>query len=76
MENNEITIDLNITKTALGFIFNGINLEFVESKQYDILNETACHVHTTRGIMYFDTSVTIEGQSFELIEDWVTELYR
>lgn len=76
MENNEITMDLNIAKTEDGFIFNGIKLKFTESKEYEILSETACHIHTDRGIMYLDNTVTIEGESFELIEDFITELYK
>jgi hypothetical protein len=67
--------NLNITKTEAGFKFNNIDFEFTEDKQYHILPENSCHIHTNSCIVFFDLTATIEGNSFATIEEWITELY-
>jgi hypothetical protein len=68
--------NLNITKTELGFKFNNIDFEFVEDKQHLLLPENTCHINTKSCIIFFDLSATIEGASFETIEDFIAELYK
>ena len=68
---------MNITKIENGFTIDGISinrtLKAVEN--VEILSPTECHIHTENAIIFFDTTVTIGGQTFETIEAWVAELY-
>ena len=68
---------MNITKIENGFIVDGINinrtLKAVEN--VEILSPTECHIHTENAIIFFDTTVTIGGQEFTNIQDWIANLY-
>jgi aspartate carbamoyltransferase regulatory subunit len=68
---------MNITKIENGFTVDGINinrtLKVVES--VEILSPTECHIPTENAIIFFDTTVTIGGQTFETIEEWIAHLY-
>jgi hypothetical protein len=67
---------MNITKIENGFKIDGRDTDYLfKNDEYEILSDTQCHIETNLGTVFFDTSVTIEEQSFEIIEDWVTELY-
>jgi hypothetical protein len=68
---------MNITKITNGFIVDGITIEriFLEGANAEINSETMCHIPTQTGIICFDTSVTIEGESFNNIQDWIDNLY-
>ena len=67
---------MNITKTSGGFIIDEqeINYLFI-NKENEILSEEQCHIETNIGTIFFDTSVTIDGESFENIQDWIDKLY-
>jgi hypothetical protein len=69
---------MNITKIENGFVVDGISIDrlFKEGAEVEINSETMCHIPTQTGIICFDTTVTIGGQSFETIEDWIDELYK
>ncbi len=67
---------INIIKIEDGFKFSIMKFEFNNSSEIEILSDTTCHIPTNKGLIFFDTSVTIEGQSFETIEEWITELYK
>lgn len=69
---------MNITK-----IENGFSVDETPLKQtlqpiegVEILSPTECHIPTEKGIFFYDTTVTINGQSFENIEGWIAELYK
>lgn len=68
---------MNITKIENGFVIDGISINrlFKEDAEIEINSETMCHIPTQSGIMCFDTSVTIEGESFNNIQDWIDNLY-
>ena len=69
--------NMNITKIENGFNIDGIriNRTLMAIEKVEILSPTECHIHTEESIIFFDTTVTIEGQIFETIEDWVNYLY-
>lgn len=68
---------MNITKNNNFFQIDNTELTFtIVEGTPEILCETQCHIPTKYGKMFFDISMTIEGQSFNNIEDWVNELYR
>jgi hypothetical protein len=68
---------MNITKNENGFTIDGISinriLKPVESAE--ILSLTECHIHTENAIIFFDTTVTVGGQEFANIEEWIAKLY-
>lgn len=64
---------LNIIKTENGFemnsesyIFDGLAVE---------INDSQAHIPTDKGVIFFDTSVTIDGQSFDSIQEFLNLLY-
>lgn len=68
---------MNITKTENGFIVDGLSTTYLfKNNEYEILSEDQCHIFTNSGIIFFDTSVTIEEESFTTIESWIIELYK
>jgi hypothetical protein len=67
--------NMNITKTELGIEFMNIQYEFRADKEHVKLSNTECHIYMTDCIVYFNTSVTIEGEAFEDIDQWITKLY-
>jgi len=68
---------MNITKNNNSFKLDGLPMTYtIAEGTPEILSETQCHIPTNFGETFFDTSITIEGQSFENIEDWITELYK
>ena len=67
---------MNLTKIENGFRIDGRDFDFIfKNSEYEILSEEQCHIETNRGTIFFDTSVTIEGESFENIQDWIDKLY-
>jgi hypothetical protein len=68
---------MNITKIENGFVVDGISIDrlFKEGSEVEINSETMCHIPTQSGIICFDTTVTIEGQEFTNIQDWIANLY-
>lgn len=67
---------MNITKIEKGFKIDGQEFDYLfKGLEHEILSKDQCHIITNMGTIFFDTSVTIENQSFQTIEDWITELY-
>ena len=68
--------NMNITKIENGFKIDEQDLDYLfKGLEHEILSEEQCHIITNMGTIFFDTSVTIENQSFQTIENWITELY-
>ena len=67
---------MNITKNGNSFQLDNKVIYIIAEGTPEILCETQCHIPTNFGQNFFDTSVTIEGQSFNNIEDWINELYK
>jgi hypothetical protein len=68
---------MNITKAETGFIVDEQPVLYLfKGTEHEVLSNEQCHIHTNLGIIFFDTSVSIDGQTFENIQDWITELYR
>lgn len=63
---------MNIQKTQNGYIFDGDNYILIQSPQ--IISETQADVFTNMGIVLLDTSVTIDGDSFDTIEEFIKAL--
>jgi len=67
---------MNITKIENGFKIDDQDFDYLfKDLEHEILSEEQCHIITNMGTIFFDTSVTIENQSFQTIENWITELY-
>jgi len=67
---------MNITKIENGFKIDDQDFDYLfKDLEHEILSEEQCHIITNMGTIFFDTSVTIENQSFQTIENWITKLY-
>jgi hypothetical protein len=63
----------NLTTISNGFVMN--ELEYLFEGEAEILNETQAHVPTDRGVIFMDTTMTIDNESFNNINDFLTKLY-
>jgi len=63
----------NLTTISNGFVMN--ELEYLFDGEAEILNETQAHVPTDRGVILMDTTMTIDNESFNNINDFLTKLY-
>ena len=63
----------NLTTIPNGFTMN--ELEYHFDGEAEILNETQAHVPTDRGVIFCDTTMTIDNESFTNINDFLTKLY-
>lgn len=50
-------------------------LEYQFNGDAEILDETQAHVSTDRGVILCDTTMTIDNESFNNINDFLTKLY-
>ena len=50
-------------------------LEYHFDGDAEILNETQAHVPTDRGVIFMDTTMTIDEEIFHDINDFLTTLY-
>jgi hypothetical protein len=67
---------MNLTKIENGFRIDGRVFEYIfKNSPYEILSDTQCHIETNLGTIFFDTDVTIEGESFSNLQDWIDRLY-
>lgn len=64
---------INLTTISNGFAMH--ELEYHFDGDAEILNETQAHVPTDRGVIFMDTSMTIDNESFNNINDFLTKLY-
>jgi hypothetical protein len=63
----------NLTTISNGFIMN--ELEYLFEGEAEIINETQAHVPTDRGVIFMDTTMTIDNESFNNINDFLTKIY-
>jgi uncharacterized protein YacL len=49
--------------------------EYTLQAEYSVINEKQAHVPTDKGVIFLDTSVTIDGQSFDSIQEFLNSLY-
>lgn len=71
---NLYTMSLNLTKIQNGFILNSVEYILDSSTEVDIISENQVHIPTDKGVVLLDTSVTIDGNSFETIELFIQAL--
>ena len=64
---------INLTTIKGGFVMN--ELEYIFEGEAEILNDEQAHVPTDRGIIFCDTTMTIDNESFNNINDFLTKLY-
>lgn len=63
----------NLTTIQNGFVMN--ETEFHFDGYAEVLDTTQAHVPTDRGVIFCDTTMTIDGESFNNINDFLTTLY-
>lgn len=63
----------NITTNPNGFKMN--ELEYHFDGEAEILNETQAHVPTDKGVILCDTTMSINEETYENINDFITALY-
>jgi hypothetical protein len=64
---------LNLITINGGFIMN--KSEFHFEGEAEILDETQAHVPTDKGVIFCDTSMSVNEKTFENINDFLNELY-
>ena len=64
---------LNLTTISNGFIMN--ELEYTFEGEAEILNETQAHVPTDKGVILCDITMSINEETYENINDFLTALY-
>lgn len=64
---------INLTTIQNGFVMN--ETEFHFDGDAEVLDATQAHVPTDRGVILCDTTMTIDGESFNNINDFLTTLY-
>lgn len=64
---------LNLSTIPNGFIIN--ELEYIFDGDAEILYDIQAHVPTDKGVIFLDTSVTIDGQTFTTIQLFLSYLY-
>jgi hypothetical protein len=64
---------INLTTIQNGFVMN--ELEYIFEGEAEILDETQAHVPTDRGVIFMDTTMTIDNESFNNINDFLIKLY-
>jgi len=64
---------LNLITIQNGFIMR--ESEFHFEGEAEILDQTQAHVPTDRGVIFCDTTMTIDNESFNNINDFLTKLY-
>jgi hypothetical protein len=64
---------INLTTIKGGFVMN--ELEYIFEGEAEILSETQAHVPTDKGIILCDTSMSINENTYENINDFLNALY-
>jgi len=63
---------LNLTTIPGGFIMH--DLEYITDGIFEILNETQAHISTNNGIIFIDTTITINNISYKTINELIIVL--
>jgi hypothetical protein len=64
---------INLTTIKDGFVMN--ELEYIFEGEAEILSETQAHVPTDKGIIFCDTSMSVNENTYDNINDFLTALY-
>ena len=64
---------LNLTTIQNGFVMR--ELEYLFEGEAEILDETQAHVPTDKGVILCDTTMSINEETYENINDFITALY-
>ena len=64
---------INLTTIKGGFVMR--ELEYLFEGEFEILDETQAHVPTDKGVILCDTSMSINEQTYENINDFLNALY-
>jgi hypothetical protein len=63
----------NLTTIKGGFVMH--ELEYLFEGEAEILDETQAHVLTDKGVIFCDTTMSINENTYENINDFITALY-
>lgn len=63
---------LNLTTIPGGFIMH--DFEYIIDSIFEILNETEVHISTNNGIIFIDTTVTVNNISYKTINELIIVL--
>ena len=64
---------INLTTIKGGFEIN--ELEYLFDGEAEILDETQAHVPTDKGVILCDITMSINEETYENINDFITALY-
>jgi hypothetical protein len=64
---------INLTTIQKGFIMR--ESEYYFEGEAEILDETQAHVPTDNGVIFCDTSMSVNEKNFDNINDFLNELY-
>lgn len=64
---------INLTTISNGFVMR--ELEYIFQGEAEILDETQAHVPTDKGVILCDTTMSINEETYENINDFITALY-
>lgn len=67
----------NITKIEGGFQFNDNQYQFldIDGQYYQVISNEQVHVYTDLGVILLDLSCSIDNESHEDIDNFVSSLY-
>jgi hypothetical protein len=64
---------INLTTIKDGFVMN--ELEYIFEGKAEVLDDTQAHVPTDKGIILCDTSMSVNENTYENINDFLNALY-
>lgn len=64
---------INLTTIKGGFVMR--ELEYLFEGEAEILDETQAHVPTDKGVILCDTTMSVNENTYENINDFLTALY-
>ena len=63
---------LNLTTIPGGFIMH--DLEYITDGIFEIIHETQAHISTSNGIIFIDTTITVNNISYKTINELIIVL--
>jgi len=64
---------INLTTIKGGFVMN--ELEYLFEGEAEVLDDTQAHVPTDKGIIFCDTSMSVNKNTYTNINDFLNALY-
>ena len=64
---------INLTTIKNGFVMN--ELEYIFEGEAEVLDDTQAHVPTDKGIIFCDTSMSVNENTYTNINDFLNALY-